>query len=190
MDANNQKDLLKEHAYDGIQEYSNQLPTWWIWQFLLCVIFGVIYYFWYHAGGAGVGLDSNYEKVLENYRTERSLEESKEVPLTDDELYAMAKKPDVVAQGAQIFTVRCVSCHAADGGGLVGPNLTDDYWLHGNKPTQITKVVEEGVPAKGMIPWKGTLSRDEISQVVAYVISIHGNKVANPKAPQGDLIPQ
>jgi cytochrome c oxidase cbb3-type subunit 3 len=92
-----------------------------------------------------------------------------------------------IEAGKKIFTGTCAPCHAADGGGIVGPNLTDDYWLHGGKVNDIFKTIKYGVPEKGMQPWKSTFSPTQIAQLASFIKSIHGAKVANPKEPQGDL---
>jgi cytochrome c oxidase cbb3-type subunit 3 len=107
--------------------------------------------------------------------------------VTDEQELAVFHDPAQVAAGRQLFAVRCAVCHGASAQGVIGPNLTDDYWLHGGKPSQIVATITNGVPDKGMVTWKGVLSPDEIKQAAAYVMSIHGSKPAGAKAPQGAL---
>lgn len=189
MSDDYKEDQLKEHAFDGIQEYDNQLPRWWVWKFGLCCAFGVAYFFWQHMSGIGDNLRETY---LNQYKQELSLEmqrQNQRQVFSEEELLAFVNDPARIEAGKVHFIGKCASCHAADGGGLVGPNLTDDYWIHGNSMTDMVNVVVEGVPAKGMVPWKGIMTEEEIVDVVAFIRSIHGSDVSNPKAPEGELIP-
>src|SRR5690606_26955614 len=106
----------------------------------------------------------------------------------EDELREL-ESSDVLASGESIYATRCAACHAADGGGQVGPNLTDDYAIHGYSRAGILKVVHDGVPAKGMIAWGELLSHEELYAVSLYVYNLRGQTAANPKAPQGEMIP-
>ncbi len=105
----------------------------------------------------------------------------------DAMLTTVAKDPKTIGEGKETFASTCAPCHRADGGGNIGPNLTDGYWLHGNKPSDIYKTVTEGVPAKGMPTWGPVLGEERVEQVVAYVLSIEGTNVTGGKAPQGEL---
>ena len=108
-----------------------------------------------------------------------------EIPAGEEELRALLSLPARVQAGKSIFQVRCASCHGAEGQGGIGPNLTDDYWLHGGKMTEIRDTVTRGVPEKGMPPWGALLKKDEIHSVVAFIKSIRGSQPPNAKAPQG-----
>jgi cytochrome c oxidase cbb3-type subunit 3 len=127
--------------------------------------------------------------VKDAYRVEQALKEKASSQLSEEQLRAMVKDPEVVKRGEAIFATNCVSCHAPDAGGLVGPNLTDDYWIHGGKMTEIVNTITNGVPEKGMISWKNILGPEKIHEVAAFVKSIHGRKTANPKKPEGQLSP-
>jgi cytochrome c oxidase cbb3-type subunit 3 len=107
--------------------------------------------------------------------------------LTDESLLLMTSVPDRLAEGRALFEQFCVVCHASEGQGNVGPNLTDAYWLHGNKPLDIHKTVTEGVPDKGMAAWGNQLGPRRVQTVVAYVLTLIGKNVPG-KAPQGDLV--
>jgi cytochrome c oxidase cbb3-type subunit 3 len=106
-----------------------------------------------------------------------------------EELAALAANPQVLAAGKQVFSTNCVSCHKADGGGLIGPNLTDNAWIHGGTLSEIHKTVSEGVLAKGMPPWGKVLKSDQVDAVVAYVASLKGTNPPDAKAPEGTVVP-
>lgn len=93
-----------------------------------------------------------------------------------------------VGAGMKIFQEKCTACHGAEGGGAVGPNLTDDFWLHGGSVQDVFKVIKYGVPEKGMISWEKQLSPTDIQKVASFVLSLKGTKPANAKEPQGELV--
>jgi cytochrome c oxidase cbb3-type subunit 3 len=181
--ADNDNDHLLDHAYDGIQEYDNPLPTWWKLIFYATILVVPIY-FWDPLGiGVGPGREQAYRKELAAFAAAHP-------PTTgpapsDEQFVAMSKDPAKVAEGQAVFTTTCVACHRPDGGGLIGPNLTDDFWIHGGKPSEIHKVITEGVLAKGMPNWGRMLKPEQTDAVTAYVISIQGTNPVNPKAPEG-----
>lgn len=107
---------------------------------------------------------------------------------SDTVTYAAAVDPSLIVAGRETFEKVCAQCHGKLGEGGVGPNLTDDYWLHGADITSVVKSVKYGYPAKGMIPWRGTLSEDEIIYVSSYVLTMRGTNPPNAKAPQGELV--
>ena len=184
--ADNDNDRLLEHAYDGIQEFDNPLPTWWKWIFYATILF-VPLYLWDPLGiGVGPGKAKAYEEQLAAFNAAHPKSAG---TYTDEQLVAFSKDPAKVEAGKVVFTTYCAACHRADGGGLIGPNLTDDFWIHGGKPTDIFKTVNEGVLAKGMPNWGKVLKPDQIEGAVAYVQTLHGSNPANPKASEGAKYP-
>lgn len=181
--------LIPGHAYDGIQEYDNPLPFWWTAIFWITIIFSAGYWVWYHAGGPGISEHEEYAAEMKVYNDQQTqLALSAPAP-TEESLAAIAADPANIAVGKAAYTAKCVACHAAEGQGLVGPNLTDNYWIHGQGTlVDIHKVVADGVPEKGMISWKAMMSPKELQSVVAYVKTLQGTTPANPKAPQGHAI--
>ncbi len=179
---------LREHSYDGISEYDNQLPRWWVNKFLLTIVFAAGYFYWYHIDDGGRGLIESFDRSQKTEAIQKALQTPSTPELSEDQLMAMVSQESVLKSGAEIFKSRCVSCHGSEGEGIVGPNLTDDYWIHGGRMTEIVATITNGVPAKGMVPWKSMLSADEIHQVAAFVKSLRGQKVKNPKAPEGTLV--
>jgi cytochrome c oxidase cbb3-type subunit 3 len=135
----------------------------------------------------GKGRIANYEQDMAAFRALHPVATANVAP---EVLLSLAKDPVQVAAGKAIFAKNCAACHAADGGGVIGPNLTDDYWIHGEKIEEIHTTVFNGVLAKGMPTWGKLLKPSEIQQVVAYVWTLHGTTPAKPKDPQGDLKPR
>lgn len=175
---------LRDHSYDGIQEYDNPLPGWWVWMFIGCVLWAIVYIPYYHFGPGQLPTQS-YDEDMAAWLAAHPPE-----PLPDEAaLVAMAvADPTLVERGRSIFAARCATCHAGDGGGQVGPNLTDDFTLHGWSRAAIVKVIHEGVPQNGMLSWKNQLSREDIVAAGLYVYDLRGTTAAAPKPAQGDPI--
>lgn len=182
--ASGDKDRLLDHIYDGIQEYDNPLPGWWVWLFWATIVFSVLYMVYYHLG-PGPSILSEYEEEARMAQAQQARLGAVEGPVSDEALRAAARDAGAMAAAKEIFATRCAACHGPGGGGLIGPNLTDEYWLHGGRPTDIYRVIAEGVPDKGMVPWKGQLRPAELTSVTAYVLSLQGTNPANAKPPQG-----
>lgn len=188
MSERENEKLIEGHDADGIQEYDNPLPRWWLYIFYATILFSVGYWIYYHMGGPGKSQAQIYVEDMEQLNALKAKMQPK-AKADEATLAKLLKDPAQVAAGKQIFGVRCMPCHQKDGGGLVGPNLTDDYWIHGKGTLEgIFKVVRDGVPAKGMIPWGTQLKPQELMQVSVYVASLSGTTPAKPKAPQGEKV--
>jgi cytochrome c oxidase cbb3-type subunit 3 len=178
----NDNDHLLDHSYDGIQEYDNPLPTWWKLIFYATILV-VPLYLWDPIGiGVGPGKEKKYQQELSAFNAAHP---KPAATYTDEQLVAFTKDPARVAAGKTLFTTTCAPCHRADGGGLIGPNLADDYWIHGGRPTDIMKTVVDGVLAKGMPNWGKMLKPEQVEDAVAYVQTLRGTNPPNPKEPQG-----
>ena len=177
------QDRILDHAYDGIQEYDNPLPRWWVWIFYVTIIFAVIYVVDPSGTFRGPGRIKEYERQLADAE-KRWPKPSGAVD--GAALAALAKDQTTLSLGKTLFTANCAPCHRPDGGGVIGPNLTDDYWLHGGSLAEIYRTVDEGVLAKGMPNWGKILKPDQVKAVAVYVGSLRGTNPPNPKAPQGD----
>ncbi len=176
---------LRSHAFDGIQEFDNRLPNWWLWSFYGACIFSVFYWMHYHVLGTGPLPQQEYRLQME--AAERRLAAQMEgVEITDELLEKLAAEPTVVEKGRAVFIGMCVTCHLESGGGSVGPNLTDEYWLHGGAPTDLYRTVTEGVIDKGMVAWLPQLGPTRCQQVVAYLLTLRNTNVAGGKEPQGE----
>ena len=178
--------LLLDHEYDGIRELDNRLPRWWVWLFYITIVFAVVYMGYYHVfklgelSAAEYARDNAAGQALKNAsqaRFEASLESLQ--PSTDTA---------IVGRGNTVYLTYCAPCHRPDAGGLVGPNLCDDYWIHGPKFSDNLKVIINGIPDKGMLTWKGVLQPSEIYAVASYIYTLRGTKPPNPK-PAENLAP-
>ena len=176
-------DRLLEHDYDGIQEYDNPMPRWWLWLFYASIVFVPVYYFLPGEMGARVGNVASYEADVAAHLA------SQPVPviatLSDSTILSFVADRERVDEGKKVFTKNCVACHRADGGGLIGPNLADSSWIHGGAPSAIHTIISEGVLAKGMPAWGRLLKQEEVDDVTAYVITLQGTNPPSPKAPEG-----
>ena len=191
MPDQNDQDQLLEHSYDGIQEFDNPMPRWWVYLFWVTIVFSVLY--WLNVPGFGIGRGriSDYDRDMAAAAAATAKQRAAEpAGASPEQRLAMTKDESVLALGRQAYTQNCAACHRADAGGQIGPNLTDDYWLHGGALEQIHKTVADGVLEKGMPPWGKVLKPAQLDAVVAYVYTLRATTVPNPKAPQGELVPR
>lgn len=182
-------DELLDHNYDGIQEYDNPIPGWLAAMLYGTIVAAVVYTLWY---GFNMGPSIQTEYLLENKTLEKEwaayYAKHPIVAPSTEELAAAAKDPALLALGKKQFDTSCTPCHGPQAQGLIGPNLTDEYWLHGGKMNEIYNTVVKGVAGKGMPPWGRALGPDKLKGVVAYVRTLQGSNPPNPKAPQGTLV--
>lgn len=184
---NEEKDIDMGHAYDGIRELDNKLPPWWLYGFYISIIFAGIYLWRYHVSHTAPLSTEELAIAMTRAEEEKATRLKKAGSDIDENTVKLMTAANDIDAGKKIFTTTCAPCHAADGGGVVGPNLTDDYWLHGGSVKDIFKTIKYGVPEKGMQPWKGSFSPTQLAQLTSFIKSIKGAKVANAKEPQGDL---
>lgn len=178
-----------DHEYDGIKELDNHLPPWWKWLFVGTVIWGVIYFVIYHVSSSMPLQLQEYENELV-YAEEQvnKLRTSQPQAIIDINTLEYSADAEILSNGKTIYTTNCVACHNSDGGGnAIGPNLTDDYWLHTGDLKSIFNTINVGVVEKGMPAWGKTMSAKDVRDVTFYVMSLHGTTPANPKAAQGEL---
>lgn len=184
-EKNNFDQPIMGHEYDGIKEFDNPLPMWWLWTFFGTIIFSFIYYIHYEFK-VGPTLEqelANDMSVIEKQKAEAGANSG------PTDWKNILGDPSKAQLGGVLFSAKCASCHGDKGQGLVGPNLTDKAWLHGAEPNEIYKVVAKGVLDKGMPPWEGLLKNNEIEDVVSFIISIKGTHPAGGKPPQGKEVP-
>lgn len=182
-----ERDLELDHNYDGIKELDNKLPPWWLYSFYASIVFAAGYLFYYHILD---GADQTMEFEQEMAEARLAVEEyKKNAPdLVDAESVVALTDPVELKKGAAIYQSNCIACHAPDGGGGIGPNLTDDHWILGGGIKNVFHTISEGGRSgKGMIAWKASLKPSEIQQVSSYVLSLQGTTPANPKEAEGDL---
>ncbi len=177
--------VMEAHDYDGIQEYDNDLPPWWKALFLGSIGFAVVYLVFFHVTKTGA-------LTLDEYRGEMAQAAllTQQLGANDDPNKITDFKPMLagadLAAGQAVFVQNCAACHGKAGEGSVGPNLTDEYWLHGGEVNKVYHTIKYGVQSKGMIAWKGKLTGKQLLQTASYVLSLHGSNPANGKAPQGE----
>ncbi|WP_411894557.1 cbb3-type cytochrome c oxidase N-terminal domain-containing protein [Winogradskyella sp. A2] len=180
-------EIILDHNYDGIKELDNNLPPWWIYGFYATIVFGVIYMVRYHVLNAD---DQFAEYEIEYAEAQRAIEEYKKTAknLVDINTVELLTEASDLNAGQKIFEVNCVVCHMADGGGGIGPNLTDEYWILGGGIKNVFKTVSEGGrDGKGMVAWKASLKPLEIAQVSSYLLKFQGTTPANPKDSEGEI---
>ena len=179
-------DILLDHDYDGIKELDNSLPPWWKYGFYITIGIALIYLLNFHVLGLGKNPTEEYTVEMENARLKKEIYDANNKDKIDENNVPMANAGGLIA-GQQLFETKCVACHLKDGGGIVGPNLTDDYWLHKGSLNDIFNTITHGYPDKGMQAWGGQFTPKEISFLASYIKSLAGTKPAVPKAQQGDF---
>lgn len=175
------------HDYDGIRELDNRLPPWWLYGFYVCIVFSVIYLWRYHVSHTAPSSLEELAIVMEKAEIEKENYLKKAANNVNENTITYLSDGASLEAGKKIFITACAACHAADGGGLVGPNLVDDYWLHGGSMSDIFKSIKYGWPEKGMKSWKDDYSPVQMAQISSYIHSIKGIKPATAKEPQGEL---
>ncbi len=180
-------EIILDHNYDGIRELDNVLPPWWVYLFYVTIIFGVVYLVRFHIAG---DYDQALEYEQEVAAAELAIEEYKKTAknLVDVNTVEVLTEAGDLSAGEKIFTANCVVCHMADGGGGIGPNLTDEYWILGGGIKNVFRTISEGGrDGKGMVAWKNSLKPAEMAQVASYLLQFQGTTPANPKAPEGEI---
>lgn len=178
--------LLADHNYDGIKELDSRIPPWFMGLFYATIIFSIFYMLHYHVLGTGDLQEAEYTEEVRLAEIQRA-ELMRSGAMINEETVTLLTEPAALETGKQIYIANCAACHSADGGGLVGPNLTDDYWIHGAGIKNVFKVVKYGVVNKGMIAWQNQLNPKQIQEVSSYVLTLQGTTPANPKAAEGEL---
>ncbi|RPD47369.1 cbb3-type cytochrome c oxidase N-terminal domain-containing protein [Paracnuella aquatica] len=180
-----EKDHLLDHDYDGIQELDNSLPPWWKAGFYFTIVVAVIYMLRFHVFDMGPTPEEEYktEMSLAAAQIEEYRKNSGE--MVDEKTVTMADAAGI-EDGGKVYTQSCIACHGAKGEGGVGPNLTDDFWLHGGSINDVFKTIKFGVPDKGMQAWEKMLSPTQIKNIASYIKTLRGTNPPNGKAPQGD----
>ncbi|MCW5907156.1 MAG: c-type cytochrome [Chitinophagales bacterium] len=183
-----EKDILLDHNYDGIRELDNSLPPWWKYSFYISIVWAVLYIGYYYFGGGPSSTDEyNTEVQLAQIQVE---EYKKKNALNVDENNVQLADVAGIAEGKDLYKTNCAACHGNAGEGIVGPNLTDNYWIHGGSLNEVYKSIKYGWPAKGMKSWETDFSAVQIKNLVGYIHSINGTNPANAKAPEGELMNQ
>ncbi|UGS22579.1 cbb3-type cytochrome c oxidase N-terminal domain-containing protein [Flavobacterium channae] len=182
-----ENDIMLEHDYDGIKELDNVLPPWWVYLFYGTIVFALVYMVRFH-----VMNEYDQEQEFKNEVELAELEKSKMPKSAEDEVsyetVVAVTDATKLAKGKEIFTNACAACHKADGGGLVGPNLTDEYWINGGGIKNIFKLISEGSKNNpSMVAWNKNLSSSDIQNIASYILTLQGSKPAGAKAAEGEI---
>lgn len=183
-----ESELLLDHNYDGITELDNHLPPWWKWLFYGTIIWAGVYLVVYHFTDSLPLQDQEYQNEVTLAQEQKAkLMASKPQVVIDENTLTYEKNDAFIQAGRKVYVTNCASCHMPDGQGSIGPNLTDEYWIHGGSIKNIYATIKNGVQEKGMISWGPVLSPEQIRDVSFYIKSIKGTNPPNPKAPQGTV---
>jgi cytochrome c oxidase cbb3-type subunit 3 len=186
VDVEREEDILLDHDYDGIKELDNALPPWWKYGFYLTIVLAVVYLLRFHVFHSGPTPEQEYYAEMKIAAAQVEEYRKKAGDNVDEKTVTMGDATSI-ASGQKIFASNCFACHGAKGEGGVGPNLTDDYWLHGGTINDVFRTIKYGVPEKGMQSWEKTYSPSQIKDLASFVKSLKGTNPPNGKAPQGDV---
>jgi len=174
------------HEYDGIREYDNPLPFWWSAIFILSIVFAAGYWFWYHGGGPGRTEQQRFAAEWKQHQAEvAEAEKRSALVVTEDLLSQWAHDADVVAAGKKLFVTNCTGCHLEDGRGKTGPNLTDEFQIHGASRMDIYNTVHDGVLSKGMLAWGQILPPHDVAVVASYASTLRATHAPDGKPAEG-----
>lgn len=173
------------HEYDGILEHDNNLPNWWLVVLFGTMVFSVGYWMHYQVIKSGPSIAAAFDQDMAADRAAAAERARQAGAMTPEVLTTLSKDPSTVADGRAVYTQNCVACHGPGGGGVIGPNLTDNAWIHGGAADKIFRTVLEGIPAKGMPAWGAQLGPQRVANVVAFLLTIKNTNVAG-KPPQGN----
>ena len=182
-----EKEIISDHGYDGIFELDNSLPPWWVALFYITIVYGVLHIGYTHFSPYGVSQLEEYERSMEKAEKEVALARAMSGSSIDETNAELLSDDADLAAGKEVFLTTCATCHGKLGEGGVGPNFTDEYWVHGGDIKDLFKVVKYGVPEKGMISWAKQLRPKTIQQVSSYILSLQGTNPPNGKEPEGEL---
>ncbi|NUP11236.1 MAG: c-type cytochrome [Polyangiaceae bacterium] len=174
------------HEYDGIIELDQRLPRWWVYTLFGAIAFAAGYWVYFHSFDRGELASREYGRIKAKEIAEEAERIKQAGTVTPEMLVMLTKDRGTVEQGQELFSQNCVTCHSEGGKGNIGPNLTDDYWLHGGEPMNVYGTIRDGFLSKQMPAWGKQLGEDRVRAVAAYVLTLKGTNAAGGKAPQGE----
>lgn len=178
--------MFEDHDYDGIHELDNSMPPWLQYIFYFTIVFAIVYLWYYNLGGGPTQIDE-YNASMEKAKIEQAAYLAKAAANYDENTVVLSTDATVLSAGKNTFTQYCATCHGDNAEGKVGPNLTDDYWIHGGKINDLFTTVKYGVQGKAMASWKDILTPKQIFEVTNYIKSLHGTNPPGAKAAEGNL---
>ncbi len=181
-----EEEVMFDHEYDGIRELDNSLPPWWVALFYVTIIFGVVYLSYYHFLGYGPSSAEEFRMEMEQAKKAVAAYKAQMGAAVDENTATILTDEQELSVGQTIFETNCAACHQPDGSGNIGPNLTDEFWIHGCTIKDVFHIISEGVPEKGMIPWKTQLRPKDIQRVASYILVKLAGTNKEGKAPEGE----
>jgi len=172
------------HIYDDIRELDNRIPPWFNYLFGITVVFAFVYMTDYHVLGLSKLSTDEYQEEVVAANLQKKIMMASGGSINENALVAL-KDAESLKEGGESFQKFCVSCHGPQAGGLVGPNLTDEYWIHGGGIKNVYTTIKKGVPAKGMISWELVFSQKQMQNIGSYVLSLQGTNPLGGKGPEG-----
>ncbi|MCB0836405.1 MAG: c-type cytochrome [Bacteroidetes bacterium] len=182
-----ESDIDLGHDYDGIRELDNNLPPWWKYGFYLSIAFAVVYLFVFHGPGADWTSKGQYDEEMAEAAIQKEEYLKRVANLVNEQNVEVLTDGVSLNNGKNIYMTNCIACHGAEGQGGIGPNFSDQYWLHGGSINDIFTTIKYGVPEKGMISWQDQLKPKQMQEVASFILTFQGTNPPNPKDPQGDL---
>ncbi|MEM6300022.1 MAG: cbb3-type cytochrome c oxidase N-terminal domain-containing protein [Bacteroidota bacterium] len=180
------REVLLDHNYDGILELDNRLPPWWKYGFYLCIIGAFAYLYVFYTGISPDSIDEYVAEVEQAEAAQRAYLEKLANSINESNVVALAADDAGIGKGKAIFTKYCKTCHGDVGQGGAGPNLTDEYWLHGGSINDVFKTIKYGVTEKGMQAWQKKLTPQDMQQVSSFILTLQGTNPPDGKEPQGE----
>lgn len=182
-----EEDILFDHEYDGIRELDNSLPPWWVALFYITIGIAIVYLGYYHVLGSGPSSKEEYEIEMEKAKEQVQAYLASQSNQVDESNVTILIDEAELTVGKTLYDINCAACHGFLGEGGVGPNMTDEYWIHGGSIQDIFKTIKYGVPEKGMISWQAQLRAGDMQKVASYILSLQGTNPPNAKEPQGEI---
>lgn len=182
-----EQDIMTNHDYDGIRELDNQLPRWWVWGFVFTVVFAFGYLYRFQVAHSAPNPEEEFEIAMKEAEAQKLEYLAHAASKVDENSVVIITDATSIEEGRKMFVSTCAPCHGERGQGVVGPNLTDDYWLHGGSINDVFKTIKYGYPEKGMKSWKDDFAPTQLAKLASYVKTLHGTNPINAKEPQGDL---
>lgn len=180
-----EKKILLNHDYDGIKELDHPLPRWWLVTFYLTIAFAVPYYLAHTFFGAK-SIEDELAADMKVVEQKQAAYLEKQGGFSMEEYEKIAADPAMAKVAKKTYKRKCLACHGANGEGGVGPNLADNYWLHGDGSLKtVYQTISKGVVEKGMPEWGQALGKEKVMAVLNYIAAFKGTNPANAKAPQG-----
>lgn len=180
-------DIMLDHDYDGVHELDNNLPPWWKGVFYASIVFAPFYLYFNHFADNATSTTEQYVIEMEQAKDEVKAYLATQQNTVDETTVTLLADADALGKGEAIYQSKCAVCHGKLGEGGIGPNLTDEYWLHGGTINDVFRTIKQGVPEKGMIAWKNDLRPRDMQEVASFIKSISGTNPPNGKEPQGEL---